>query len=113
MARISLNKFLDDVVAANDTVTWTTAVIPNGEEWVIRTFGGAALEKAIILLQLRTATGPDVWTTVRAVMGPGQFEYAFKQTMTGDGIKQFRIRRLEKSGSSQVIAAWFHGYKRT
>ena len=111
MARTLLDKYLDDSVAANSTDIWAAPDIPTDEVWHFTKFGGSALEKAVIALQIRTATGPDVWTTLRAVIGPGQFEFSINRDYVGDGVVKFRIVRQEKSGSAQGIIAWAEGYK--
>jgi hypothetical protein len=113
MARELLDKYLDDSVTGSGQDVWSAPDIPADEPWHLTKFGGTAGAAAVIGLQLRTGTSPDVWTMIRAGIGPGQFEFDVDRDYVGDGTKKFRVVRQEKSGSAQQIIAWLEGYKVT
>jgi hypothetical protein len=116
MARVNINKYLDDEVTASTTDVTTWDDIPNGETWHLDRFGACAGGDALVALQKRTATGPAVWKTVRmfACGAPGGHgEFVVDQDFVGDGTLKLRIVRQEKSGSNQEIICWAEGYKVT
>lgn len=111
MARQLIEKHIDSSVAGGGQDVWLAPDIPSGETWHVVVFGACAHLSAFVALQVRTAVGPDVWKTIRAVSGPGQHEYAVDKDFVGDGITRLRVVRQEKSGTAQPIAAWLEGYK--
>ncbi len=112
MTRILLDDYQSDSVTANDTDLKTFPVVPNDKVWVLKRFGGALRDKGVVALQLRTATGPDIWTTIRALTGPGSNEFTIDRSYEGDGIARFRIARIEESGTAQDIVSWIEGYEK-
>lgn len=113
MARQLLDKYEDGTVSAGGTEVWTGPVIPTGERWHLAKFGGAAVDSALIALQERISTGPDVWRTLRAVMPRGQGEFNVNRDYIGDGVARLRVVRQEKSGTAQAIVFWLEGYRVT
>lgn len=113
MARQLLDKYEDSDVAANGTEVWNAPDVPSGVKFHITRFGGAAVENALIALQKRVSTGPDVWKTIRAVMARGQGDFEMAREYEGDGTLAFRVVRQEKSGNAQPIVFWLEGYRVT
>lgn len=113
MPRQLLKKYLEDSVSSGGQDVWLAPDIPSGETWHLGTFGACARLGALVVLQVRTAVGPDVWQTIRAVAGPGQHEYPVDADVVGDGVARLRIVRQEKSGAAQPIVAWLEGYRMT
>jgi hypothetical protein len=113
MPRALLDKYLEDEVTGTDL--WLSPVVPDGQTWHVGKFGGGAVAAALVALQVRTATGPDVWQTIRAVFGPGHGELDVNRDYVGDagGVLRFRVVRQEKSGTPQPIVCWLEGYKVT
>ena len=112
MTRALLDDYRDDTVAASGQDVQLYPEIPAGETWVLRRFGGALREKGVVALQLRTEVGPEVWVTLRAVIGPGHAEFTIDRGYAGNGVNQFRVARLEESGSAQDIVSWIEGFKK-
>ena len=112
MPRVLLDDYQDGSVAAGTTDLTTFPVVPTGKVWVLKRFGGALRDKGVVALQLRTATGPDVWATIRALTGPGSSEFTIDRSYTGDGVTRFRIARIEESGTDQDIVSWIEGYEK-
>lgn len=113
MGRELLDKYEDAEVSANGTEVWISPVVPDGQTWHVTRFGGAAIDLALIALQVRTETSPDVWTTLRAVMPRGQGEFEVNRDYVGDGTVRFRVVRQEKSGQAQAVIFWLEGYRVT
>jgi hypothetical protein len=113
MARQLLDHYEDSIVTANGVEIWASPEIPTGQTWHLIRFGGAAIDSALIALQIRTGTNPDTWQTLRAVMPRGQGEFTVNRQYVGDGVAKFRIVRQEKSGNAQAIVAWIEGYRLT
>ncbi len=110
--RVRFNKYLDDAVGADATVVETLPVIPDGETWVLRKFGGCASGKGKIVLQELQSTEPDVWTTIRGIACPGTAEFEIGKSVVGDVAVRYRIVRIEESSTAQDMVVWFEGYKR-
>ena len=111
MGRVLLDKYEDGSVSASGTDVWSSPDVPDGQTWHVSKFGGCAVGAALIALQVRRSTGPDVWQTIRAVAAPSEFDV--NRDFVGDGIIKFRVVRQEKSGEAQPIVFWLEGYKVT
>lgn len=106
-----IDDFIDDPVAANTTNTRLSPIVPAGTEVTIKKFGcfvRASTEKAIVAIQWGSGGS---FQTIRAISGV--FELNINRVFIGDGVKRFRIVRINKTALETFeIAAWFEAMTR-
>jgi hypothetical protein len=110
-----ISKYPGDSVAANDSDITSIGQNPivAGKQLRITCFGASLPGAGRVELQLRTETGPPVWTVLRVVQGPGHAHYENLQPIVGDGtIARLRIKRFNDEASPQIINAWIEGIRR-
>jgi hypothetical protein len=105
-----INIIVENTVAQGATVTNESAIIPNGKTIMVTKFGGyervQSVSTGIIALQIGSGAA---WTTIRVGGGGAPFEFDLQRTFVGDGIKKFRIVRINKdpaASSPKEMAAW-------
>ena len=99
----------DNPIAANTADFQVSGVVPSGRTVRLLNFGGYEVMvndglTGIIALQWGNGT---TWKTVRAG-GGGFFDINFLKgkDFLGDGVKQFRLVRQNKSAVEKILAAW-------
>lgn len=111
--RTTIHRYLSDPVDTADNTTIGQSPIPANRSFRVTCFGAALPGNGRAELQKRVSIGPDVWKTIRAVVGPGTGHFESIAAIEGDGATvALRIRRVNDDGGSQRIMAWIEGYKR-
>ncbi len=110
-----ISKYPGDSVAANNSDNTPVGQNPivAGKQLRITCFGASLPGAGRVELQLRTELGPQVWSVLRVVQGPGHAHYENLQPIVGDGaIARLRIVRFNDEANPQVINAWIEGIRR-
>ena len=103
-SKTRISQFFDASVAAGATDTQTSAIVPTGKAVEIKVFGGSVPDgfNAVVALQWGSAGGG--FTTIRAVQR--EIEFANLGQFVGDGIKRFRLVRINRSAAAAVLVGW-------
>lgn len=108
----SKNHIETSVLAAGATdVKGPSAAIPNGETWIIRTFGAADINKGdskstVYILRFGTEI-----IRVLSLTGDTR-ELELKIDITGNGADKVNVVRRNESGYDKECAFWITAYKR-
>ena len=106
-----VDDFIDDIVNAGQTNLRLSPIIANGVKIKIKKFGcfvRSKPENGIVALQWGSGSSFD---TIRAISGI--FELEINKIFVGDGVKRFRLVRINKSILDNFeIATWYEAYTR-
>lgn len=106
-----IEDYIDDVVNANTTDLRLSPIVPNGQLVVVKRFGCAVrANPGDALVAIQWGSG-GTFTTIRGLTGV--FELTINRAFTGDGVKRFRLVRINKTALSAFeIAAWYDIFTR-
>ena len=110
-AKTQINKIIDTDVNSLATDIWESPIIPNTKEVVITNFGGfdAILADGISGIIGLQWGSTGAWETIRGG-GYGVFNFEnLNLSFTGDGVKKFRIVRINKSSAVKRMTVWAYG----
>lgn len=102
-----LFQIYDNVIAVGSTDVKLTPVIANGVNVRIQVFGGSDLGQAGNYYALQWGSGSS-WQTIRAA--GGTIEINLSRSFKGDGVKMFRLIRVNEQASPKRVVVWVQGY---
>ncbi len=97
----------ENVISASTTDVNLTPIIPNGVTVRIQVFGGSDLGQAGNYYALQWGSA-STWQTIRAA--GGTIEIPLNRAFKGDGVKRFRVIRVNEQASPKRIVVWVQGY---
>ena len=94
-------------MAAGATLIWESQIVPSGKVVRLKEFGGAdpAIGDGIDSIIALQWGNSGSWATVRVVSGTSQ-SYTLNRDFTGNGVKKFRVVRMNKSVSTKILVYW-------
>ena len=101
-----LNLLLDSSIAAGATDNQPGAIVPVGKVVTLKRFGASLQDGANGSASIQWgAAGPgQTWTTLRTIQR--EHEFSDLGEFTGDGVKRFRLVRVNRAATATVIVAW-------
>lgn len=98
----------ENVISGGSSSESMSPPVPSGIRATLTEFGGANIgspEDAFFTLHW----GHDSlsWELIRA--GSGTFSFTLNKTFIGDGLKRFRLRRINNGLTSRTMIAWMEG----
>jgi len=100
----------DEVTSGSTEITLAPGAVPNGKIARLHKFGGAVPKDAdgtecLIILQWGSG---GAWQTIRAFATSFE-DISMEREFTGNGIKTFRLVRVNRSATDKPMVAWLEG----
>ena len=105
-AKTAIDLFIDSAVSASTTVNSDAPAVASGKNVRVKRFGcfdpliGDGIDSIVILQWGSTGS----FTSIRAI--GKNTELNLDKVFVGDGVKHFRLKRINQSSSAKIIAAW-------
>jgi len=105
MAKTKVELSTDLIISAGATEVWESAVIPSGKTFLMQELFASSIEGDYVVLQWGSSGS---WETVTGFYGIATRQ--IKKEFVGDGVKKFRVVRVNSGGSARRIFVELFGF---